>query len=202
MKDFNAASLKDGLIPVMLTKLKAAYLNAGIKLSGNDVPGTLSAIEKLWNEVYPSFVFDYHFLDERIANFYKEERELSQLYQFFAAIAIFLSCLGLYGLASFMAVQRIKEIGIRKVLGASARGIVVLFSREFVILIGIAYLVAAPLAGWYMHSWLQNFTYRTSLSWWIFAAGGCLSVLIALLTVWLRAIRAANANPVQALKTE
>ncbi len=202
MKDFNAASLKDGIIPVMLTKLKPAWSNAGIKLTGNDVPGTLAAIGKVWNKAYPNFVFEYSFLDQRIANFYKEERELSQLYQYFAAIAIFLSCLGLYGLASFMAVQRIKEIGIRKVLGASVQGIIVLFSREFVILTGIAYLIAAPLAGWYMHSWLQNFVCRASLTWSIFAIGGILSVLVALVTVSARAMRAANSNPVQALKTE
>jgi putative ABC transport system permease protein len=101
-----------------------------------------------------------------------------------------------------MAAQRIKEIGIRKVLGASVQGIVVLFSREFVVLVGIAYLIAAPLAGWYMYSWLQDFTNRVTMSWWIFAAGGLISVLIALITVALRAMRAAGANPVQALKTE
>jgi ABC-type antimicrobial peptide transport system permease subunit len=147
-------------------------------------------------------VFEYQFLDQRIAEFYKQERQLSQLYKLFAAIAIFLSCLGLYGLASFMATQRIREIGIRKVLGATANSILLLFSREFVLLIGIAYLIAAPLAGWYMYSWLQDFTYRATMSWWIFAAGGLLSVLIALVTVCLRALRAARANPVQALKTE
>jgi ABC-type antimicrobial peptide transport system permease subunit len=186
----------------MITKFKRGYSNAGIKLSGENVPATLAAVEKLWNEVFPDYVFEYQFLDQRIADFYKQERQLSQLYKFFAAIAIFLSCLGLYGLASFMAVQRIKEIGIRKVLGATAGSIVVLFSREFVVLIGIAYLIAAPLAGWYMYSWLQDFTYRTTMSWWIFAAGGLISVLVALITVGWRAMRAAGANPVQALKTE
>jgi ABC-type antimicrobial peptide transport system permease subunit len=124
------------------------------------------------------------------------------LYKFFAVIAIFLSCLGLYGLASFMATQRFREIGIRKVLGASGRSIIALFSREFVVLIGIAYLIAAPLAGWYMYSWLQAFTNRITMSWWIFAAGGGISMLIALATVSSRALRASTANPVQALKTE
>jgi putative ABC transport system permease protein len=202
MKDFHATSLKDGIIPVIITKFKRIYSNAGLKLSGDDIPATMTAVEKIWNEVFPDYVFQYQFLDQRIAEFYKQERQLSQLYKFFAAIAIFLSCLGLYGLASFMATQRIKEIGIRKVLGASTRGIVVLFSREFVVLIGIAYLIAAPLAGWYMYSWLQDFTNRVTMSWWIFAAGGLISVLIALVTVSLRAVRAAGANPVKALKTE
>ena len=202
MKDFHATSLKDGIIPVIITKFKRIYRNAGLKLSGEGISATLAAVEKIWNEVFPDFVFEYQFLDQRIAEFYKQERQLSQLYKFFAAIAIFLSCLGLYGLASFMATQRIKEIGIRKVLGASTQGIVVLFSREFVALIGIAYLIAAPLAGWYMYSWLQDFTNRVTMSWWIFAAGGLISVLIALVTVSLRAVRAAGANPAKALKTE
>jgi putative ABC transport system permease protein len=202
MKDFHATSLKDGITPVLITKFKRGFSNAGLKLSGEDIPATLAAVEKLWNEVFPDYVFEYPFLDQRIAEFYKQERQLSELYKFFAAIAIFLSCLGLYGLASFMAVQRIKEIGIRKVLGATAKNIVLLFSQEFVVLIGIAYLIAAPLAGWYMYSWLQDFTNRTPMSWWIFAAGGLISVLIALMTVGLRAMRAAGANPVKALKTE
>jgi putative ABC transport system permease protein len=202
MKDFHATSLKDGISSVVITKLKPAWSNAALKLSGNDIPATLAAVQKIWNEVFPNYVFEYQFLDQRIVQFYKAERELSQIYRFFAAIAIFLSCLGLYGLASFMAAQRIKEIGIRKVLGASVQGIVVLFSREFVVLIGIAYVIAAPLAGWYMYSWLQGFTNRVTMSWWIFAAGGGISVLIALATVSSRALRAASANPAQALKTE
>jgi putative ABC transport system permease protein len=202
MKDFHATSLKDGMIPVLITKFKRIYSNAGLKLSGGNVPATLAAVQKIWNTVFPNNVFEYQFLDQHIAEFYKQERQLSQIYKFFAAIAIFLSCLGLYGLASFMAAQRIKEIGIRKVLGASVQGIVVLFSREFVVLIGIAYLIAAPLAGWYMHSWLQGFENRVTLSWWIFVAGGLISVLIALATVSSRALRAATANPVQALKTD
>jgi hypothetical protein len=202
MKEFHATSLKDGIIPVIITKFKRVYWNAGLKLSGENIPATLAAVEKIWNAVFPNNVFEYQFLDQHIAEFYKQERQLSQIYKFFAAIAIFLSCLGLYGLASFMAAQRIKEIGIRKVLGASARGIVVLFSREFMVLIGIAYLIAAPLAGWYMYSWLQSFKNQVTLSWWIFAAGGLISVLIALATVSSRALRAARANPVQALKAD
>jgi ABC-type antimicrobial peptide transport system permease subunit len=202
MKDFYATSLKDGITPVIMIKSKRFYWNAGLKLSGENIPATLAAVEKIWNAVFPNNVFEYQFLDQHIAEFYKQERQLSQIYKFFALIAIFLSCLGLYGLASFMAAQRIKEIGIRKVLGASVRGIVVLFSREFMVLIGIAYLIATPLAGWYMHSWLQGFQNRVTLSWWIFAAGGMISVLIALATVASRALRAANTNPVQALKTE
>jgi ABC-type antimicrobial peptide transport system permease subunit len=141
-------------------------------------------------------------LDDKIANFYKQENQLSQLYKIFAAIAIFLSCLGLYGLASFMAVQRIKEVGIRKVLGATAGNIVYLFSKEFIILIAIAFAIATPIAWHYMHQWLQDYAYRINISWWLFAAGGLAAIIIALATISFQAIKAAIANPVKSLRTE
>jgi len=147
-------------------------------------------------------VFEYKFLDDKVESFYKQESQLAQLYKIFAAIAIFLSCLGLYGLASFMAVQRIKEVGIRKVLGATAGNIVYLFSREFVVLIAIAFVVAAPVAWYFMHRWLQDYVYRINISWWLFAAGGLVSIIIALITISFQAIRAAIANPVKSLRTE
>src|SRR6185437_15830041 len=130
------------------------------------------AIERLWNRTFPDYVFEYRFLDEQIGEFYKEERKLAKLYQLFAGIAIFLSCLGLYGLASFMAVQRIREIGIRKVLGASVQHIVGLFSREFVLLIGLAFLTAAPIAWYFMHQWLLNYVYRIDIGWSVFVVSG------------------------------
>jgi ABC-type antimicrobial peptide transport system permease subunit len=127
---------------------------------------------------------------------------LAALYKIFAAIAIFLSCLGLYGLASFMTVQRIKEVGIRKILGATSGSIVYLFSKEFVILITIAFAVAAPIAWYYMHQWLQAYAYRISISWWLLAAGGLAAILIALVTISFQAIKAAKANPVKSLRNE
>ena len=127
---------------------------------------------------------------------------MSQLYKIFAGIAIFLSCLGLYGLASFMAAQRIKEVGIRKVLGASSVNIVYLFSKEFVVLIAIAFAIATPIAWYYMHGWLQNYAYRIDVSLWLFAAGGLAAIFIALATISFQAIKAALANPVNSLRTE
>ena len=119
----------------------------------------------------------------------------------FATIAIFLSCLGLYGLASFMAVQRIREVGIRKVLGASAGNIVYLFSREFLLLIGIAFFIASPIAWFFMKQWLQDYIFRIDISWWIFGIGGALSIIIALLTISFQALKAAFANPVSSLRS-
>jgi ABC-type antimicrobial peptide transport system permease subunit len=162
----------------------------------------MTSIEKLWNNTYPDFVFEYKFLDDKVASFYKQENQLAYLYKIFAGIAIFLSCLGLYGLASFMAVQRIKEVGIRKVLGATASNIVYLFSREFVSLIIIAFAIATPIAWYFMHEWLENFAYRIHLSWWLFLIGGITSVIIALISVSFQAIKAAIANPVKSLRTE
>jgi ABC-type antimicrobial peptide transport system permease subunit len=163
---------------------------------------TMQSIKKIWQQTFPGYVYEYRFLDDKIAGFYQQENQLSQLYKIFAAIAIFLSCLGLYGLASFMAAQRIKEVGIRKVLGATAGNIVYLFSKEFVILISIAFVIATPLAWYFMHQWLQNYAYRIEVSWLIFLAGGIAAIMIALATISFQAIKAAMANPVESLRSE
>jgi putative ABC transport system permease protein len=202
VKDFHQSSLKDSLSPVFMLNFAKGFNAAGIRLNGSDVPGTLRSIEKLWAGTYPDFVYEYQFLDEKIAGFYKEEANLSRFYKIFASIAIFLSCLGLYGLASFMAAQRLKEVGIRKVLGATAANIVYLFSREFVVLIAIAFVLSTPIAWYFVHQWLMQYVYRTSISGWIFAFGGALALLVALATVSFQAFRAAAVNPVKNLRTE
>ena len=178
------------------------YRQVSIKLATTNVASTMQSIKKVWEQAFPDYVYEYKFLDDKIENFYKQESQLSQLYKIFAAIAIFLSCLGLYGLASFMAVQRIKEVGIRKVLGATAGNIVYLFSKEFIILIAIAFVIATPIAWYYMHQWLQDYAYRINISWWLFAAGGIAAIIIALTTISFQAIKAAMANPVNSLRSE
>jgi putative ABC transport system permease protein len=202
LKDFNTRSFRDSLAPLIITTLRTNYNEASVKLATKDVKPVMTSIEKLWNTTYPDFVFEYKFLDEKVADFYKQENQLAYLYKIFAGIAIFLSCLGLYGLASFMAVQRIKEVGIRKVLGASASNIVYLFSKEFVWLIAIAFVIATPIAWYFMNKWLENFAYRIQLSWWLFLIGGIASIVIALISVSFQAIKAAIANPVKSLRTE
>jgi putative ABC transport system permease protein len=202
VKDFHGFSMKDSLAPMLMFNDRRSFDEAAIKLDGNNVPATLHSIESLWNETYPDYVFEYEFMDEKVASFYADESRLSQIYKIFSSIAIFLSCLGLYGLASFMAVQRIKEVGIRKVLGATAANIVYLFSREFVVLIGVAFVISAPITWYFVDQWLQQYVFRLPISGWIFGVGGLLAALIAMATVGWQAFRAASVNPVKNLRAE
>lgn len=202
VKDFNDRSLRQAVSPLLIATNATMYRQASIKLSTTNMATTMQAVKKIWEKTFPNYVYEYHFLDDKIDSFYKQESQLSALYKIFAAIAIFLSCLGLYGLASFMAVQRIKEVGIRKVLGATTSNIVYLFSKEFIILITVAFAIATPIAWYYMHQWLQDYAYRINISWWLFAAGGLAAIIIALATISFQAIKAAIANPVKSLRTE
>ncbi|MDN3655934.1 ABC transporter permease [Ferruginibacter paludis] len=202
LKDFNNRSLRQDLSPLLIATNSTMYRQASIKLSTTNIASCMQAIKKIWETTLPNQVYDYRFLDDKIESFYKQESQLAQLYKIFAAIAIFLSCLGLYGLASFMAVQRTKEVGIRKVLGASEGSIVYLFSREFIMLVIIAFVVASVVAWYFMHNWLQNYPYRISLSWWMFILAGAGTMLITLMTVSFQAIKAAIVNPVKSLKAD
>ncbi|MES2647626.1 MAG: ABC transporter permease [Bacteroidota bacterium] len=202
VKDFNNRSFRQGLAPLLITTNVTMYRQAAIKLATTSIASTMQSIKGIWEQTFPGNVYEYKFLDDKIESFYKQEHQLAQLYKIFAAIAIFLSCLGLYGLASFMAVQRTKEVGIRKVLGATAGSIVYLFSKEFLMLISIAFIIATPLVWYYMNQWLNDYVYRINISWWLFAAGGLAAITIALATISFQAIKAAVANPVKSLRTE
>jgi putative ABC transport system permease protein len=202
VRDFNSYSLREPMAPVVMSTWKGVYQTINIKITPGKEKPVLSSIEKLWTKTFPDYVYQFQFLDKTIESFYKQENQLSQLYKIFAGIAIFISCLGLYGLVSFMAVQRTKEVGIRKVLGASAARIVMLFSKEFTVLIGIAFVIATPFAYYFMHGWLQNFSYRVNLGIGIFLIAILFSILVAWITVGYRAVRAAMANPVKSLRME
>ena len=202
LKDFNDRSLRNDLAPLLITTNGTMYSQAGIKLDAKNFASTLMAVKSIWERTIPNFVYEYRFLDDKIEGFYKQESQLAQLYKIFAAIAIFLSCLGVYGLALFMAGQRTKEVGIRKVHGAGTCNIVYLFSREFIILIAVAFAVATPIAWHYMNSWLRDYAYRINVSWLIFVAGGFAAMIITLLTISYQAIKAAFANPVNSLRSE
>jgi ABC-type antimicrobial peptide transport system permease subunit len=202
VRDFNSYSLREPMAPVVLSTWKDIYQTISIKIRPGSEKRVLAFVDKLWNQTFPEYVYSYEFFDETIANFYKQENQLSMLYKIFAGIAIFISCLGLYGLVSFMAVQRMKEVGIRKVLGASAANIVYLMSREYTLLILLAFVISAPVAYYLMHKWLQNYTYRVPLSASIFIIAIIASIVIAWLTAGQRAVKAAIANPVKSLRTE
>jgi len=202
LKDFNNRSFRQDLAPMLIATNSTMYRQVGIKLATTNLTSTMQSIKQTWEKAFPDYVYEYRFLDDKIESFYKQENQLAQLYKIFSGIAIFLSCLGLYGLASFMAVQRIREVGIRKVLGASSASIVYLFSKEFIALISIAFVIATPIAWYFMHNWLQDYVYRISISWWLFAIGGLVSITIALVTISSQAIKAAVANPIKSLRTE
>jgi putative ABC transport system permease protein len=202
IRDFNSYSLREPMAPVVLGTLKQVYRMLNIRIKPGKEKAVIASAQRLWEKTYPDYLFEYDFLDQTVENFYTQENQLSQLYKIFAAIAIFISCLGLYGLVSFMASQRTKELGIRKVLGASAGHIVYLLSKEFSLLIIVAFGLAVPVAYYFMHKWLQNYTYRVDLSVWIFLLAIAGSIVIAWLTVGHRAIKAAMASPVRNLRTE
>ena len=202
LKDFQTNSMQTAIKPIIMGTWKDNYAVAGIKLKSTNVRQTLAAIERIWNAAYPDHLYSYQFLDDKIDGYYKEEDKLSLLYRIFAGIALFISCIGLYGLVSFMAAQRTREVGVRKVLGASVMQLMVLLSREFTVLIGIAFLVAAPVAYYLMRHWLDGFAYRIHLGVGLFLLSVAMSIVIAWCTVGFRAFRAAVANPVSALRSE
>jgi ABC-type antimicrobial peptide transport system permease subunit len=202
IKDFHNNSLRDPINPMVFCTIKGAYGTANVEIEAGKESAVLGGMQNIWNKDFPDAVFEYRFVDQTVADFYRQENQLSQLYWIFAAIAIFISCLGLYGLISFMALQRKKEIGVRKVLGAPVKHIVYLLSREFTLLILLAFLIAAPPAWWFMHRWLQQYAYRIDIGAGIFIFTIMASLTIAWLSVGYTALRAAKARPAESLRTE
>ncbi|WP_420149454.1 permease prefix domain 2-containing transporter [Spirosoma sp.] len=204
--DFHEQSFHEKIGPVFIASMPQAR-NIGVKLATkgkqmNDVKATLASIEQQWNSVYPDNKFEYSFLDDSIARLYEKEQKTGQLVNTATAIAILISCMGLFGLAMFTAEQRTKEIGVRKVLGASVTSIVTLLTADFLKLVVFSLLIASPVAWWAMNKWLQDFAYKVDMEWWVFALAGTLSIGIALLTVSFQSIKAALVNPVTSLRSE
>jgi putative ABC transport system permease protein len=203
LKDFHFRSLQEVIKPLSIRiEPDGCSLISAELTGGKDMPATIASIESKWKSLIPDRPFSYYFLDEFFDKQYRSEDRFGRLFLNFAILAIFISCLGLLGLASYSTMQRTKEIGIRKVLGASVGTIVNLLSREFMALVVISFLVAAPLAWYFMDKWLSGFAYRTNIGWWVFATAGFLAVCIALFTVSFQAIKAAVTNPVKSLRTE
>ncbi|MEO8852290.1 MAG: FtsX-like permease family protein, partial [Ginsengibacter sp.] len=204
VRDFYQRDFYNTIDPMAFESDKDNLNSFNIKLGRNPAQWqqTLKAIEKKWYGFYPPETFSYKFYDEYIAEMYKNEKSLAKLVNLATAISIFISCLGLFGLAVLTAFQRTKEIGIRKVLGASVTSIVQLLSKQYVYLILIAIIIATPVAWWAMNKWLNNFAYKIHIQWWMFILAGIIALMLALLTVSIQAIKAAVANPADSLKTE
>ena len=201
VKDFNFNSLREQVAPLALF-YGNDQASIAVKLDATDVTSVMKDIESKWKSVLPDLPFEYSFMDADYDRLYDGERQAGTLFTIFATLSIFISCMGLFGLATFMAEQRTKEIGIRKVLGASVYGITSLISRDFLRLVMLAVGIAIPLASYLISKWLEGFAYRTDIAWWVFPVAGLIAVLIACVTVSYQSLRAAVANPVNSLRTE
>ena len=176
--------------------------NIIVRLNPGNIADQIGSIRDLWQGMAPQSPIEYTFLDQDLQSLYEKESRMSRVFLLFATLSILSACLGLFGLAAFMAAQRTKEIGIRKVLGASVFSVVGLLSKEFIFLVGLALVIASPVAYYAMHKWLQNFAYRVEIHWWIFILAGVMALLVAFATVSFQSIRAALADPVKSLRNE
>ena len=163
---------------------------------------TIAGIKTTWDKFFPNDPFNYYFLDESFDQQYKADKLYGKVFSLFSFLAILIACFGLLGLSAYNILQRTKEIGIRKVLGASVQNVLYILSKDFITLVGISFVIAVPVTWWVMHNWLQDFAYRINMPWWVFAIAGIMAALIAFITISFQAIRAALANPVKSLRTE
>jgi putative ABC transport system permease protein len=201
VKDFNFSSMHDKVGPLVI-ELSENWGRIAMRINSKNIPALISEVENKWKSMDPGQPFSYTFLDADFNKIYTADQRTGKLFITFAIFAIFIACLGLFGLVTYAAEQRIKEIGVRKVLGASVGEIVTMVSKDFIKLVLIASVIAFPIAWWMMNMWLQSFAYRINISWWIFALAGLLTIAIAMITVSFQAIKAAMANPVKSLRTE
>jgi putative ABC transport system permease protein len=202
VKDFHFKSLHVRVEPAVLHIYPQAYSKVAVKLRGDKIEAELASIKDLWNKFSPDYPIEYSFLDESFQKMYKAEDKLKTLLSLFTGITIFVACLGLLGLAAYAAERRKKELGIRKVLGATVQGLVVLLSKDFIKLVLISLVVASPVAWYFMNKWLESFAYRIDIAWWMFAVAAVLAVMLAMLTVSFQAVKAALSNPVRNLRAE
>jgi ABC-type antimicrobial peptide transport system permease subunit len=203
LKDFHFTSLHDQIKPLILRNGEDyTWGTILVRTEAGKTKQAIASLEKICKELNPQFPFTYSFSNEEYQKLYKNEQVVGKLSNYFAFLGIFISCLGLLGLAMFTAEQRTKEIGIRKVLGASVASLFTLLSKEFILLVAVAMVIATPLAWWAMYNWLQGFAYKVPVGIWVFATAGVLAIIIALITVSFQSIKAAVANPVKSLRAE
>ena len=202
VKDFHFHSLHEPITPLIIFLDEGRTNSMFIKILPGDISSTLSNLKKAWDQRVTHRPFEYHFLDEDYEALYKTEQRTGEIFTTFSALAILLACLGLFALAAFAITRRTKEIGIRKVLGASAPGTMRMLSQDFLKLILIAAVITFPIAWWAMQKWLSDFAYRVSIGWWVFVVAAMAAILIALIPISFHSIKAAIANPVKSLRTE
>ncbi|MFI5159860.1 MAG: ABC transporter permease [Sphingobacteriales bacterium] len=206
VKDFHFESLHQAIVPMIFllpSSSSSFYNRISVKIDGHNAQSAISTIGDTWHKYLPDVPFDYNFLDQKFQKLYDAEQQESQLFTIFSCLAIFIACLGLFGLSAFTISQRVKEIGIRKVLGANIPQIVVELSRSFMTLVIVAAVIALPLAAWGINKWfLQDFSFHVGLSWWVFAFAGIMAFVIAFVTISFQAVKAASANPVKSLRSE
>ncbi len=200
--DFHQQSLREAYEPLILRLDPGVNGQLSIKLAEGDPRRAIAVVKQAWAKFFPTDPFTYSFLDERYDQQYRADERFGEVFGFFTLLAVLVACLGLLGLAIFTAQQRTKEIGVRKVLGASVTSIITLLSKDFLKLVLVAVLIASPLAWWAMSRWLADFAYKISLEWWVFALAGLFAIGIALLTVSFQSIKAALMNPVKSLRSE
>ena len=202
VQDFQSESKHKKIRPCALIYFPESFYMTSVRIQSANIGQTIAAIDKAWSQLFPDRLFNYEFLDDHIAKWYRQEQKQYVAFKLFAGIAILIGCLGLYGLVAFAAAQRTKEVGIRKVLGASLGDIIYLFSKEFILLIAIAFLIAAPVAYYTMHNWLEGFAYKIDVGAGFFIAALVTSFLIAGFTVAYQAIRTGRINPVESLRMD
>jgi len=205
VKDFHFESLHQAITPLLFrlpSVSNSDYHVMSVKVNSRNVQAAVNSLQAVWHKYLPDTPFDFTFLDDKFRQLYNSEQQQGSLFTIFSCIAIFIACLGLFGLSAFTITQRVKEIGVRKVLGASVRQIVVELSKDFLLLVLISAVIAIPVAGWSMHKWLADFAFHTEMSWWIFVAAGIMALIIAFVTISFQSIKAALANPVNSLRGE
>ncbi|MBC3788661.1 ABC transporter permease [Spirosoma utsteinense] len=201
VSDYHHKGLRQVIEPVIFLPARSAG-NLTVYLTTDQIQAKMAQLEQLYKAAYPSNPFEFFFVEERYNNQYKSEQQYGKLFTISAALAIFIACLGLFGLTSFTTEQRIKEIGIRKVLGASVIGIVRLLSQDFLKLVVLSVIIASPIAWWAMSWWLQDFAYKINLEWWVFMVAAFMAVSIAFVTISFQSIKAALTNPISSLRSE
>jgi putative ABC transport system permease protein len=202
INNFHFNSLQQAIEPLAIFPVDERFSRITLKVDIKKASQVVGLIESTWKKHFPSALFDYDFVSQQIKDQYQSEERFSKIFLYFSILSLLIACLGLYGLISYAAVQKTKEIGVRKILGATANGIALMLSKDFLKLVVVAFVIATPVAWYIMNNWLQDFAYRTTITWWMFAIAGLTVVFIALLTVSFQAIKAAVANPVKSLRTE